>query len=491
MNTTASHTSQSTLKKNSLNIVGSVAMCMAFMGPATSVAFNTEPAANGAGYALPLAIVMALVACLLVGNTIAAFARKIPTSGFAYTYNTRGFGPSGGFLSGWLLLLAYGMLGPMLLAAIGSFSSTFIQTQFHLHIAWQLMTALFAVIVWAINAAGVSESAKAALIFLVIEVGVMLGLATTILGKGGDSGLSLGAFNPAHSLHGVSGLGTGMLWGILMFIGFESVATLGEEAKSATRTIPVAVFSAVIVIGLFYVYTSYAASTGFGATHAKAFAADGAPWTTLAQRYWGLTWALALTVLASQFANFVSGSNAVVRVVFSMGREGILPRALGRTSWRQIPIVALSAYMLLSVAIALLLGLKFGPLGVYGFCGTMLGLGMIVIYILISIAVIRFYRREHPSEFKFFRLGVLPVLTALIMLIPVYGQLRPVPPYPNNLVPYLLIAWMLIGAGYLLYLRAKRPELVKAMGRVFEDAPESLPETGPDAAPRIATRDAL
>lgn len=243
-----------------------------------------------------------------------------------------------------------------------------------------------------------------------------------------------------------------------------------------------ALFGAVIFIGLFYVYASYGAVIGFGANHAQTFAVDGSPWTTLASHYWGITWALTLTVLASQFANFISGTNAVVRVVFSMGREGILPRAFGRTDSRQVPIVALSAYLLLSIACALLLGLRFGPLGVYGFCGTLLGLGMIVIYILISIAVIRFYRREHPSEFSLFRLGVLPVLTALIMLIPVYGQIRPVPAYPNNLVPYILVAWMLVGAAYLAFLRAKRPALIEAMGRVFEDAPEAAPEPHSPAA---------
>ncbi|MFH5880001.1 hypothetical protein [Arthrobacter sp. NA-172] len=118
------------LRRNSLTVVGSVAMCMAFMGPATSVAFNTAPAAAGAGFALPLSIVLALIACLFMASTLAAFAKKLPASGFAYTYNTHGFGPSGGFLSGWLLLLSYGMLAPMLLSAIGSYSSQFLQDQF-------------------------------------------------------------------------------------------------------------------------------------------------------------------------------------------------------------------------------------------------------------------------------------------------------------------------------------------------------------------------
>src|SRR5580692_4427783 len=96
------------LRRGALSVVGAVAMAMAFMGPATSAAFNTQPAAAGVGYALPFGILLALVACLLVANTVAAFARKLPAAGFVYTFNTRGLGPNGGFLSGWLLLLAYG-----------------------------------------------------------------------------------------------------------------------------------------------------------------------------------------------------------------------------------------------------------------------------------------------------------------------------------------------------------------------------------------------
>jgi amino acid transporter len=423
-------------------------------------------------------VLLALVACLLVANTIASFARKLPSAGFAYTYNTHAFGPSGGFLSGWLLLISYGMVGPMLFSAIGAFGSDFVDAQFGVHVAWQFISLFFVLVVWAISASGVSESARTAMVFLVIEVGVVLGLATTILGKGGDHGVSLAVFNPAHSLHGVSGLGTGMLWGILMFIGFESVATLGEEARSARRTVPLALFSAVVVIGAFYVYTAFASANGFA--DGTAFAADTNPWTTLSQKFWGGTAILTLTVMASQFANVISGSNAIIRVIFAMGRESILPRALGRTGSRQTPVVALSAYMVFSAAFALLLGLGYGPYGVYGFAGTVLGLGMVFTYIVISIGVIGFYRREHRAEFSPLRHGLLPVLTAVIMLLPVYGQLHPAPAYPNNLAIWLLVAWMVVGVGYLLHLRRNKPQVIGAMGRAFGDEPE--PEAGPPAA---------
>jgi amino acid transporter len=455
------------LRRNALGVVGTVALAMAFMGPATSVAFNTQPAVAGVGYALPFAILLALIACLLVANTISAFARKIPSAGFAYTFNTKGFGRGGGFISGWLLVFAYGMVGPMLFAAIGEFVSAFVATEFHWKIAWEFLTIAFVLIVWAINAAGISRSAKTALVFLVLEVGVMLSLFTTILYKGGAQGLSLGPFNPVHSLKGVSGLGTGILWGILMFVGFESAGTLGEEAHMPKRSIPIALFTSVCVIGVFFVFSGYASAIGFGHSHVSTFVADGNPFLTLSQRYWGLTWVVALTIINSQFANLLSGCNAVVRVIFSLGREGIFPRALARTSKAQAPQIALGAYMIFSLAYALGAGSQIGPLGVYGLAGTFLGLGLIVIYILMSFAVMIFYRRDYPAEFSLWRHGILPVVGSLIMLLPIYGLIYPVPAYPDNLVPYITLGWLVLGGCYLAYVTKRRPELLVGMGRVF------------------------
>lgn len=60
-----------------------------------------------------------MIVVLLIASAIAEFARKIPTAGFAYSFNTAGFGKVGGFLSGWILVFSYFMIGPMLLSAIG------------------------------------------------------------------------------------------------------------------------------------------------------------------------------------------------------------------------------------------------------------------------------------------------------------------------------------------------------------------------------------
>ena len=459
------------LRKNAISVIGAVALAMAFMGPATSVFFNTQPAAGGVGYALPFALVLGLIVSALVASAIGAFAKKLPTAGFAYTFNTHGFGKRGGFMSGWILAFAYAMVGPMLLAAIGALTEQFILSITGVDFPWWAFTIIFALIIWGIGILGVSRTAKTALIFLVLEVGVMLALFATILFKGGAQGISLAPFNPANSLNGLSGIGIGLLWAILFFIGFEFAGTLGEETQHPRRSIPVALFTAVGIIGLFYVLSGWAASIGFGSNHVNAMVNDPIPWVTLTRIYWGpnLVWLVSLTVLNSIFANLISGINATVRVLFAMGREGILPRNWSKTTAKGNPSIALTIYMIFALAFALIGGALWTPLGAYAFFGTILGLGIVLIYILINLALIVFYRRDYPSEFSLVRHGILPIVVSIIMLLPIYGLLWPVPAYPNNLVPYIMLAWIVIGGIYLFVISSRRPEMLDAMGRAMVD----------------------
>ncbi len=459
------------LRGGALGVIGAVVISMAFMGPATAVFFNTAPMTAGAGYALAASMLLAMITSVLVASSIAAFAKKIPAAGFAYTYNTRGFGKRGGFMSGWILAFSYGMVGPMLFSGMGAFASDFVKSQWNVNISWWVFSIVIIAIVWGIGALGIDRSAETALIFLVLEVGVMLFLFGTILKNGGASGVTLAPFNPANSLKGLSGIGIGLLWGILNFVGFESAATLGEETRDPRRNIPIALFTAVVVIGIYFVLAAWVVAIGFGKSHTGSLVADSTPWSTLANRYWGsnLSWILSITVLNSIFANVISGSNAAVRVLFSMGREGIFARQLGRTTNSGTPLMALTAYAIFSVVLCLVGGIWWGPFGAYGFYGSLLGLGMLIIYILLNIALIRFYRREHPSEFNIIRHGVFPVVASLLMLLPIGGLLYPVPVYPNNWVPYVMIAWIVIGLIYLGVITQRRSDILDAMGRAMVD----------------------
>jgi amino acid transporter len=476
------------LQRNAISVLGAVALAMAFMAPGGSTFFETQPAAAGAGYATPFAFLLAMLVCLIVASTISGFARKLPAAGFAYTFNSQGLGKRTGFVSGWLLAFAYGMVGPMIFPALGAFSSDFLSSQFNVSVPWWLLTIGFVVVIWIIVVRGVSVTAGTALVFLVIEVAVFVGLGLTILAKGGAEGLSLGPLNPGNTIGGPSGLGIGVLWGILAFVGFESAGTLGEETADSRRNIPRALFAAAGLIGAFYVFIMYCAVIGFGQSHIDALVGDSTPWFTLIKTYWGAgaSWILALTVINSSFANMIAGSNAAIRVVFALGRESIFPPILGRTNAKGTPVLAASGYMLFSMVMAVVVGLAIGPFGAFAFFGSILGLGIVIIWILLNISLIVFYRRRYPAEFSPVRHGVLPCVASVLMLLPLYGQLWPIPAYPNNLVPYIVVAWVIAGIGYLTVIQRRRPAVFAGMGRVWgEDAATPEPQATAMASLRV------
>lgn len=472
MSTEASTARNGHLRAGAISALGAATIAMAFMGPATSVFFNTAPGAAKMGYGLPLGTLLALIVCFALASTIASFSRTMPTAGLAYTFNTRAFGRGAGFVSGWVLAFAYLMVGPMLVAAIGSFGSDFIDQ--HLGVSgvpWWVISAIVVAIIFAIGRSGVQRSVQTALIFLLLEVTVMLALFGTVLGKGGAEGLSLAPFAPGNSLEGISGLGYGMLWGILMFVGFESAGTLGEETRDPRRNVPLALFFAVGFIGIFYVLSTYAAAIGFGKSGSEKFAADTGPWNTLADQYWGAkaAWVVALTVLNSQFANLLSGSNAAVRMLFSMGRERMLPRRLGDTNHNGSPVMAWTAYLALTVLITFGLGAAMGPLGVYAFMGAVLGLGIILIYIAMSLGLVRYAWTHERATFSPFRHAVVPIVSSLLLLLPIYGLLWPRPDWPYNLVPYIVVAWIAGGVLFFRWMASNTPERLEGMGRVWAD----------------------
>jgi amino acid transporter len=456
------------LRRNALGVLGAVALAAAFMGPATSVYFGSIPAAGRAGGAMTFAFVLTALGALLVANSIAQFARKLPTAGFGFTFVTRTFGPKAGMVAGWVLLIGYIPIPALLLAAIGTLSHDFFDNYLQLSVPWWVFTIVFAGIVLAIVNSGVRRSTRTALLFLALEIVVMTALFLTIVVKGGADGNTLQAFNPGSSPEGLTGIGYGILWGFVMFFGFESAATLGEEAVEPRRTVPRALFTGVIIIGAFYVLSGYALTIGVGMDKIQSVQSD--VWDVMARTYWGsgIGWLLQLTVINSIFAILVASFNASTRVTYAMAREGMLPRSLGTTSsGSQVPVRAGKSLMAIVLGMVLLGGIAWGPLDTWFFLSVLTAIALLFIYIGVNAALPVFYRREFPAEFSPLRHAVMPLVGTLIVLLPVYGSIWPVPDYPLNLVPYVFVAWVAIGVAYAWWAARNRPEVLRGMERAF------------------------
>jgi amino acid transporter len=444
------------LKRNSVSFAGAVALSAAFMGPAVSVFYNIVPGAGVAGTAFPLSVVFSMIAVLFVASSVIAFARKMQSASFAFTYASEGLGPRFGFITGWIALLAYAMAAPLNDAAFGIMISEFMQRQFAVHVSWIWFFVAASLVASVLSCFGISHSTRVTLVFLVLEVVVMGALFASVIF--GSAQNSVQPFLYRNAPHGISSLGAGMIFGILSFTGFEAAANLGEEARDASHTIPRAIAFSVILIGLFYVVGAYVADIAFH-LNATALANDAAPFDNICRRFWGNRWAwvLDLTVLNSVFANAIAGQISMVRNLFALGRAGILPRFLGRTRRSGVPLAAIGFDFALCMALGLSAGCALGAWGAFKLLATVMSIGLILVYALVSSALPFYFLRAHREEFSRTRHLLIPVICVLLLLPPLYGTIWPVLMFPYNLAPYIVIAWVLIG-GYRLVRPA--PQLV-------------------------------
>src|ERR1700744_2041874 len=84
-----------------------------------------------AGFAAPLVVLIALVASLCCAVSIAEFARRLPSAGSLYTYNSRGLGRTGGFLTGWMMVFAYALYVPAGIALTSAYALQLLADTLH------------------------------------------------------------------------------------------------------------------------------------------------------------------------------------------------------------------------------------------------------------------------------------------------------------------------------------------------------------------------
>jgi amino acid transporter len=451
------------------------------MAPAAAVAFSIIVGASFAGGALPLAVVVALVACLSVAYSMGELARHLPSAGGMYTYVSRGLHPSMGFLVAWGYAFAEPLGAPLLYLIFGNVVAGTLEAElgwsFDLWWIWALVAA---VVVLALGYYGIMVSARTGTVLGFLEILVFAALALWLIVKAGNNTLSVFGTGEAQvkGFEGLTGIFAASIYSILAFIGFEAAAPLAEETRDPRRTIRQAVVYSCIGIGLFYVFTTYSAVAFFGPDKMPGFGSFGGgnPWDGLAREVWGAGWVLVfLAVANSALANANAAANAATRTWFAMGRINVLPTSLRRVHphWRS-PVTAVWAQFIVAVVVALGLGLKYEPLPAFSLIATILTAIIVIIYVCVNLACMRYYLREQRDEFNVFKHVIVP-LVGIAMFVPAWLTAVGIPAfsfiaelsYPLSLAGPVVGIWYVIGIAYLAYLSARSPDRIRDTGRVF------------------------
>jgi len=452
---------QRELRKNYLSIFEVLALSVSIIAPTMAMAFNTAAAAGAAGTAVPLAFLVSTIAMLLVGVSFVEFSKRISHSGSVYAYNARGLGAKTGFVSGWALMLTYFCYAAGCAALFGSFANALF-LHFSIHIPTWIFVAIGIAAVWSFAFRDVKLSTRAALILELLSVVVILVLAFVILGKGGAAGITATPLTLKSS--SISGVGMAMVFGVLSFAGFEGAATLGEEAKNPRRAVPLSIFGTVILAGIFFVFVSFAEVNGFGVSNIAKLASSSAPLDTLSTSYVGNVMAVFVDFAAmiSAFACSLGSASACSRMLFAMGRDGALPLALGKTHEKhKTPHVAVHAIGIGMIVLYVLWGLRAGEGNFYSYVGTIGTLTLLVAYLLINVSALRYFRREKDKGYSVLKHAIIPVVSFLILLWPIWNNIYPVPQYPFNLFPYVALAWLVVGVVMISIKTKRDPEIAR------------------------------
>ena len=439
------------LKKDSLSFLETLGQSVANVSPTLTPALAVAVVAGMAGTASWLVYVVATVALLVVGVNIGKLAKRIPAAGSFFIYVSRSLGPSYGLLSGWAMLAAYLTTAMALTVATSIFVKTMLTS---LHVAMVPNTLLLYFLVSALAAflsmRDIRLSSRVGLSLEVVSVVIILAVSIAALSGTGfkidTSQLSLKGVDWGKSVQAI-------VFAIFSYVGFESAATLGKEARDPSRVIPRAIQLTALTAGIFFVFTTYVITQGF-ADDATKLGASGAPLGDILGTNSLLIALVYFGASISSFACALASLNAFGRMLYSLGRYGFMHASFGSVHARhQTPQAALACGAILNFVLCAAFS-RNAELDTFGWYGTLASYGFILVYLMCSIAAPMYLRKTGELTAGTIAFGVAG---ALMMALSFVGSLYPVPAYPLNLLPYIFALYMCVGAVWFFVLKAKAP----------------------------------
>lgn len=273
---------------------------------------------------VPTAYLVALIAMLFTATSYGKMVKAFPTAGSAYTYTRESISPHLGFLVGWVVLLDYFFL-PMVIWLIGS---SFLHAAFPTLPIW-LWILVFIILTTFINIIGIQVTTNAnffLMVFqlLVLAIFIILSIINLIQGVGAGTIFSITPFfnsdlNPLLVVAGAAIAG-------YSFLGFDAVTTLSEEAIDPKKNMPKAIFLITIIGGVLFIISAYFLDLVYPNFN-QVPDTDTAAYEIALQIGGNFLSAVFLAgLVVAQFASGISAQTGASRLLYAMGRDGVLPK---------------------------------------------------------------------------------------------------------------------------------------------------------------------
>ena len=409
-----------------------------------------------------LSYTLGTVMLLFVAYNLNQFAKRSASSGSMYAYICRGLGLTAGGVGGWALIWAY--LG-IAMAGVTGFSifAGKLLSLMGINAPPLLLFAVCVAAAWFCAWKNVKISAIMMLACEGISMALILVLCFIVLGQH-NFAVDTAQFDTKTLPW--SSIGLGVVVAIFSLVGFEAATAFGDEAKDPLKTVPRSVYLSLVISGIFFVFVTYVMVQGTRGYTTSLDKID-QPLNILAQlaNVPLLQVPLSLGAMLSFFALCLSCISAGGRIVYAMGRHGLLPTATGSShATNETPHIAVTLMALIAFIVpAVALLDKVAPLDLFNYVGTCAAFGFMVAYCLITVAA--------PVYLK--KLGELKPIhligcgaSLLLLTIPAIGSVYPVPAAPVSYFPYLFLVYLGIGIAWIVAFHRRQPG---AGGLIKED----------------------
>ncbi len=338
-----------------LSTIDCIAQSLA-VGPIFSAAAIGGALAGLSGGVGPFVVLITTVGILAIGYVMSELCKRYSGSGAVYELIAHTAGKPAGVFGAACYYLALATLGTALPVIGGITARDFFKNHMSIDAPWWVWGLVVLALVVIVNLVGVQLSVKAQLAIIALSAIPFLILCAVIIFKGGSAGNTLQVFNPSKVAAGGS-VFKGLLFAILMFVGFEMAAALGEETENPKKSIPTAVLSTIVIVMGFYLITQYAGTIGSGGPKKLPF-----DFPALATGYINSKFSvlIELAILLDIIGIGIGMCAAVARGLFTLSRDGLLPKALSKVNAKSNPAVTTILFGILGLIVLAVTSAKYG-----------------------------------------------------------------------------------------------------------------------------------
>ena len=485
------------LRKHAVGLAGVLFLTVTGSAPISAMLFNTPIAVGyGEGVGAPAAFLFATVVLTIFSVGYVAMAREKTTAGGFYSYISYGLGREVGIGAGYGSVLAYSVFEASLAGGFAFFLNAKL-ADFGVQVSWPWLALAMVLLISILSYFDVRLSTIVLAAALITEV-VMLVIFDGFMFAHGH--LPAAAINPVNAFKALpasgsgggaiaaGAIGVGLFFAFWSWVGFEMAPNYGEESRNPKKIVPRAMYISVIGLGIFYILTSWAPFAGYSSVNAAARQAQAdplhyffSPANSIAGHWVGSI--LSYLIITGSFACGMAFHNTSARYGYSLGREGLLPRPLGRTHPKyKSPFVASLTQTVIAALIVIGFAVFTGSddptsqayLQLYGLMAVMGVIIILSVQALVSLSIFVYFERHPDRSGHWWKTRLAPAVSFLSQAYVVYLLFDNIKflgsgySYANWLGPIDLVV-VAGGIIFAFYLKSRNREKYESAGRLINE----------------------